>query len=242
MRGVRGLNIGEAFLMHRLDDVQRDAKSLMEMEFVKEHGNPVLLARLIKAGDLKRKVPKRPEPPAEGEELDNETKKVKAYSRTQNVSPETGGGTMFLIKPSELTDAVSDPSILMDRKLERERYVPLCLSPTSPKKSPIKLGRSTSADVVVNDYTVSKEHAWFAAMYFPDRAPRYLFMDRGSTNGTFVGGVKVPANSRMEVKSGDKVVVGRMAFVFLNPQDFYKYLRGTLTNQYVIESLLDEQD
>ena len=146
---------------------------------------------------------------------------------------------MYLVKPDELNDLVTDPSILMDRKLERERYVPLCRGPASPKKSPIKIGRSTSADVVVNDYTVSKEQAWFAAQYFPDRDPRYLFMDRGSTNGTFVDGTKVPANARMEVKSGDKVVVGRMAFVFLSPQDFYKYLRGTLTNQYVIEALLE---
>ena len=226
--------------MHRLDEVQHDAKTLMEMEFVKRHGNPVLLARLIKAGDLKRKVAKAPEPPPESGG-DNETKKIQPYKATQEMNTgNTGGGTMFLVKPSELTDMVTDPSILQDRKLERERYVPMCLAPQSPKKSPIKIGRSTSADVVVNDYTVSKEHAWFAAMYFPDRAPRYLLMDRGSTNGTFVSGKKVPPNARMEVKSGDKVVVGRMAFVFLSPQDFYKYLRGTLTNQYVIESLLDE--
>ena len=228
--------------MNRLDDVQNDAKTLMEMEFVKRHGNPVLLARLIKAGDLKRKTAQLPPEPQAEPVLDNETKKVQAYKATQKLTVDTGGGTMFLVKPSELTDMVTDPSIMMDRKLERERYVPMCLGPTSSKKAPIKIGRSTSADVVVNDYTVSKEHAWFAAMYFPDRAPRYLLMDRGSTNGTFVGGKKCPANARLEVKSGDKVVVGRMAFVFLSPQDFYRYLRGTLTNQYVIEALLDEDD
>jgi len=228
--------------MNRLDDVQTDAKALMEMEFVKRHGDPVLLARLIKAGDLQRKkAPITIEPQPE-EEIDNETKKVKAYKSTQKLSSDTGGGTMFLVKPSELTDMVTDPSIMMDRKLERERYVPMCKSATSPKKTPIKIGRSTSADVVVNDYTVSKEHAWFAGMYFPDRPPRYLLMDRGSTNGTFVGGKKCPANARLEVKSGDKVVVGRMAFVFLSPQDFYRYLRGTLTNQYVIEAFLDSDD
>jgi len=226
--------------MNRLDEVQQDAKTLMEMEFVKRHGNPVLLARVIKAGDLKRKTAPAITIPEPEDPLDPETKKVKAYKATQKISADTGGGTMFLVKPSELTEMVTDPSIMMDRKLERERYVPMCLGPNSSKKAPIRIGRSTSTDVVVNDYTVSKEHAWFAAMYFPDRAPRYLLMDRGSTNGTFVGGKRVPANARLEVKSGDKVVVGRMAFVFLSPQDFYRYLRGTLTNQYVIEALLDE--
>jgi len=216
----------------RLDHVKSDANSMSRRDFILEHRSPILLARVIKGGTLERK--KAPQ-------VDTENESKSGFAKTQPIA--VGEGTMHLVKPAELEnlgDGFTDPSILLDRKLENERYVSLELSPTSPKNAPIKLGRSTASDVVVNDYTVSKDHAWFAAQYFPDRAPRYILMDRGSTNGTFVRGVRVPSNSRVLVDSGDKVVLGRMAFVFLSIGDFYEYLRGVLTNQHAIEALLEE--
>ena len=64
----------ENLLMHRLDDVQLDARTMMEMEFVKRHGNAVLLARLIKAGDLRRKTAKPAVVPSDDAAGANETK------------------------------------------------------------------------------------------------------------------------------------------------------------------------
>jgi pSer/pThr/pTyr-binding forkhead associated (FHA) protein len=69
----------------------------------------------------------------------------------------------------------------------------------------IVLGRSDGSDVRLPDPTVSQRHASIRA-----QGADYAIVDEGSTNGTWVGGVKLGPHTPRLVKSGDLVRVGRV--------------------------------
>jgi pSer/pThr/pTyr-binding forkhead associated (FHA) protein len=71
--------------------------------------------------------------------------------------------------------------------------------------SRIVVGRGSGSDVRLPDPSVSTRHATIRAA-----GNDYAIVDEGSTNGTWVGGVKLSPQSPRVVKSGDLVRVGRV--------------------------------
>jgi len=71
--------------------------------------------------------------------------------------------------------------------------------------SRIVIGRGSGSDVRLPDPSVSTRHATIRA-----QGNDYALIDEGSTNGTWVGGVKLSPQSPRLVKSGDLVRVGRV--------------------------------
>ncbi len=71
--------------------------------------------------------------------------------------------------------------------------------------SRIVIGRGNGSDVRLPDPSVSFRHATIRAS-----GPDYAIVDEGSTNGTFVGGIRLLPQSPRIVKSGDLVRVGRV--------------------------------
>jgi pSer/pThr/pTyr-binding forkhead associated (FHA) protein len=71
--------------------------------------------------------------------------------------------------------------------------------------SRIVIGRSDGSDVRLPDPSVSLRHASIRA-----QGAEYAIIDEGSTNGTWVGGVKLGPRTPRLVKSGDLVRVGRV--------------------------------
>jgi pSer/pThr/pTyr-binding forkhead associated (FHA) protein len=69
----------------------------------------------------------------------------------------------------------------------------------------IVIGRGASCDVRLPDPSVSQRHAVLTA-----RGPEYQIIDEGSTNGTFVGGVRLSPKAARTLRSGDLVRVGRV--------------------------------
>lgn len=69
----------------------------------------------------------------------------------------------------------------------------------------IVIGRSDGSDVRLPDPSVSLRHASIRA-----QGAEYALVDEGSTNGTWVGGVKLGPHTPRLVKSGDLVRVGRV--------------------------------
>jgi len=69
----------------------------------------------------------------------------------------------------------------------------------------IVLGRGAFADVRLPDPSVSSRHATVRAI-----AGEYLLVDEGSTNGTFVGGVRLAPQTPRSLRSGDLVRLGRV--------------------------------
>lgn len=71
--------------------------------------------------------------------------------------------------------------------------------------SRVVIGRGGSSDVRLPDPSVSTRHATIRAT-----GNDYAIVDEGSTNGTWVGGVRLNPQSPRTVKSGDLVRVGRV--------------------------------
>ena len=71
--------------------------------------------------------------------------------------------------------------------------------------SRVVIGRGSGSDVRLPDPSVSTRHATIRA-----QGNDYAIVDEGSTNGTWVGGVKLSPQSPRLVKSGDLVRVGRV--------------------------------
>lgn len=68
------------------------------------------------------------------------------------------------------------------------------------------IGRdSSSCDIVIDDSSVSRKHASLSLL-----AGRLMIVDVGSTNGTFVDGIKVN-NQPVGLRLGQKVVVGKVS-------------------------------
>jgi pSer/pThr/pTyr-binding forkhead associated (FHA) protein len=87
----------------------------------------------------------------------------------------------------------------------------VCSSDTSPAPeltldSPrIIIGRGESCDLRLPDPSVSHRHASIR-----QRGSEYIVMDEGSTNGTFVGPVKLPPGAPRVIAAGDLIRVGRV--------------------------------
>ncbi|MGA7123274.1 MAG: FHA domain-containing protein [Polyangiaceae bacterium] len=69
----------------------------------------------------------------------------------------------------------------------------------------VVIGRGAGSDVRLPDAGVSQRHACLVA-----KGADFLLIDEGSTNGTFVGDVRVAPHTSRIVRSGDSVRVGRV--------------------------------
>src|SRR5580704_18120530 len=69
----------------------------------------------------------------------------------------------------------------------------------------VVIGRGAGSDIRLPDASVSHRHASLRA-----QGSDFVVVDEGSTNGTFVGFVRIAARTSRVVRSGDKVRVGRI--------------------------------
>jgi pSer/pThr/pTyr-binding forkhead associated (FHA) protein len=69
----------------------------------------------------------------------------------------------------------------------------------------VVIGRGSSCDVRLPDPSVSHRHASLQT-----KGAEFVVVDEGSTNGTFVGGVRVAPRTSRLVRGGDLVRVGRV--------------------------------
>lgn len=65
------------------------------------------------------------------------------------------------------------------------------------------VGRSSPSDIQIRDRFVSRTH-----LRVFKKGSRYYIKDLGSTNGTYVGGIRVGSGERCEVKEGSPIVIG----------------------------------
>jgi pSer/pThr/pTyr-binding forkhead associated (FHA) protein len=69
----------------------------------------------------------------------------------------------------------------------------------------VVIGRGAGSDIRLPDASVSHRHASLRA-----QGSDFVVVDEGSTNGTFVGSVRIASRTSRVVRSGDKVRVGRI--------------------------------
>jgi hypothetical protein len=75
-------------------------------------------------------------------------------------------------------------------------------------KKGVWIGRDSSkCQVVLADENVSREHAWIV----PLEDNKVVVIDKGSSNGTFINSVDAARVSKVELKAGDTIIIGKMA-------------------------------
>ena len=72
----------------------------------------------------------------------------------------------------------------------------------------ITIGRDTDNDVVVDNKLASRHHAMIQKI-----KDAYFIKDVGSTNGTFINGVRIPNEKYVKLNLGDKISIGNMSLV-----------------------------
>jgi len=113
-----------------------------------------------------------------------------------------------------LLSAVSDPGTLV-AALEK--------SPRNPYDGFLFLGRASTCDIIVRDASISKTHA-----VIEPRPGSWHLRDNRSRNGTWRNGVRLKDGERIELVSGDVIVLGSYPLYFVRSQELMKLLlRGS---------------
>ena len=86
----------------------------------------------------------------------------------------------------------------------------------------ITLGRTRISDIMINDYTVSKQHARLRISALEQGC---VVEDVGSTNGTFIAGARITPHAEVLLKSSQTIQFGRYTFTYLVPADFQLFLQ-----------------
>jgi serine/threonine protein kinase len=121
----------------------------------------------------------------------------------QPATPLTGLGVTTMdterMRPSTLTPPASQSygSLRVTSGRQSGRTVQLV-------KAGILIGRSPTCQLVMNDTTVSSEHAWIVPV-----GGSVVVIDRGSANGTYVNSVDSPRVSKVSIKHGDRIFIGK---------------------------------
>jgi pSer/pThr/pTyr-binding forkhead associated (FHA) protein len=76
-------------------------------------------------------------------------------------------------------------------------------------KDGLLIGRSTKCQIVLQDDTISGEHAWIVPV-----DGEVVVIDRGSSNGTFVNSLDSPKISKIALRNGDRIYLGKKGTVF----------------------------
>jgi serine protease Do len=71
-------------------------------------------------------------------------------------------------------------------------------------KEGLLIGRSPKCQVVLQDDTISSEHAWIVPS-----GNEVVVIDKGSSNGTYINSVESPKVSKIGLRNGDRIFLGK---------------------------------
>jgi hypothetical protein len=86
----------------------------------------------------------------------------------------------------------------------------------------VTLGRTANNDLVIDDPSVSRFHAWFEV----DEVGQWAIADAGSKNGTFIAGERFKAKRLTPLSRDTRIRFGQIEVTFLPPKAFMKLLKG----------------
>ena len=176
----------------RVQDIQEVARGVSKHDFCLAHPLPVLMAAEVRNGHLIRPV-------STGKGQHNPT----MVYRT------SVGQT--------LDDEQVEPPIRF--MLIRGRVATVDGEPITQWMS---VGRTSRSDLMINDYTISKNHARIHISV----SGRHAVEDTGSTNGSWLNDRRLSPNEMNPLQNGDTVRFGRQVFTFFYPGSFHDFLVG----------------
>ena len=96
----------------------------------------------------------------------------------------------------------------------------VCRDPTD---TVITVGVSSTCDVIVDDASLSKQHAWL-----DKTTGGWRIWDNESAAGTLVNDVPLKRGYPQALTSGDKITLGYVDLTFLSNEAFYQLVKGLL--------------
>lgn len=87
----------------------------------------------------------------------------------------------------------------------------------------ITVGRTENNDVVLEDHSISRFHAYFQ---HDEKAQRWKLFDAESKNGTWIGPLKLTPNKGELVPDRARLRFGFIEVTFFTPASFLDYLTG----------------
>ena len=205
--------------MLKLDDFRNEARSITEGQFIARYNHPVLVVQGLVQGELLKQ-------PASVDMSRHETVRVRPGRQTISTprSSAKHPGTMLLLDPvhGEVFGPNTDATFQAPSPLRNPVFVWLRHKKGRPASGPINIGRVAQCDVVVADFTVSRDHA--DIMRVPGESAWDL-VDKESRNGTKVDAKWLAPAEPHRLENGASVGLGRVSFIFYTPAGFYARLR-----------------
>jgi pSer/pThr/pTyr-binding forkhead associated (FHA) protein len=90
------------------------------------------------------------------------------------------------------------------------------------RPGPVTVGRVSDNDICIPEYSISKLHCVLAPA-----GSEVRLTDCGSTNGTTLNGKVLQPKQAFALTGGEKLVMGRFAFLFHRAHGFAEYLQST---------------
>ncbi len=104
----------------------------------------------------------------------------------------------------------------------RESVVfPVLKSRTNAFGRGITVGRTGNNDVVLDDGSVSRFHAWFARA---EGEEGFLLTDAGSKNGSWLGGARLTPRRAVPVEDGARLRFGQVEVAFYTASGFVRMM------------------
>lgn len=111
----------------------------------------------------------------------------------------------------------SDPLIYMVEKTSGN---------ANPFAMGVTVGRVESNDVIVDDASVSRFHAWFQ---HDDKAREWMLCDADSKNGTWCDNKKLKSGQKVKIDDGSVVRFGDAEMKFLLPETLFSFVKMMAT-------------
>ncbi len=99
------------------------------------------------------------------------------------------------------------------------QVVPLEKSPRNPYDGFLFLGRASTCDIIVRDASISKSHA-----IIEPSGSRFSLRDNRSRNGTWHNGERLKDGARVDLASGDVIVLGSYPIYFVLSTELIKLI------------------
>lgn len=103
-------------------------------------------------------------------------------------------------EPGEQNVSPGNAMLVVDRGPQQGQQIRL-------NQSRIQIGRAPGADIVLDDVTVSRQHA-----VIERESGRYVVTDSGSLNGTYVN--RNPVDQKAVLNEGDELRIGIFRLIF----------------------------
>jgi len=136
-------------------------------------------------------------------------------------------GELQALDPQRRDDLTSDRLVLeKPRQALHEAMLAAPLVPRDLDNDRVTIGVAATCDIVLDDASVSKRHAWFE-----ESDDTWRICDADSSAGTLVNNEPLVPGSPRVLVSGDRITLGYVEVMFLAADGFHELIHGLFASE-----------